>query len=178
MNEAEKFKRKTIKIIEIDEVKFTIRKLNPHDSHLMGKNIPKREYEKIDGKFKLDDKGEKTPIPFTRDQLEEMGDKDQRISLTRAVLNPKIVEKEYGQEKDDEIPYDLVDDDTATKLSNAIVKFSLSMFEDEEVGVKPFPEKPDGKNIDDDSPELKDTPLNVGGSLRARIGTTVKDSSG
>lgn len=163
MNEAEKYKRKTIKTIEIDGIQFKIRKLNPIDSSMMAFDLPSIEYKKVDGEFELDKKGEKIPLPFDRKILQEVGLKETRIMLTRAVLEPRIVDKPIGKEESDEVPYDLIDVETSTKLGDIIAKFSYSVFEDEEVGVIPFLEETSGKDVNDDSIEHENTPLDIGG---------------
>jgi len=167
MNEAEKFKRKSTKTLDINGIPFTIRKLNPHDSFLMSLNYPLREFQKDkDGEFVLDENKEKKLVPYTMEQLREIGQKEQRMMLLRVVLNPKIVDKPYGEEGEDEVPFELVDARTAEILSEEILSFSYEVWEDSSVNL--FREESDREDADEHSTEHEDSTVDASRTLRPR----------
>ena len=158
MNQAEKYLQKNIKTVEINGVDFLIRKYNPEDVFIMGQHLALTR-DRAKERLKTEDKDCKDcpdePLKFTMTEIQELGELDLKVVLTRCVLNPKIVMKEFGKQNKNEIPYDIVDSNTANKLFKEVESYSLEVFEG--VSFDSFPDERAGGDSNEDGTDLEHT---------------------
>jgi len=179
MNEAEKFLNKNIRTISIDGVSFKFRRMNPKEIYMMNRNLneirKKQQEDKKEGDS--EDSEERTEgLRLTVVEMQQLADADTRVALTRCVLDPKIVLKSYGEQDDNEIPFDFVDNQTATALFDAIQKFSMEVFDG--VSLSSFPDEQSGVSVDGDEFILKHPSESVGGQLRSEDEQILEDEIG
>jgi hypothetical protein len=185
MNMAEKYLQENMKTVEINGIEFLIRKFNSKDVFEMGQHLAKiRKMAEIRTKAeKLKDKKDEDcddcpeePLKFTIEEIQKLGELDLRVALLNCVMRPKIVEKEFGKQKNDEIPYEILDSNTANKLFKEIENFSVEVFEG--VSFDSFPEEQDGNESDEDVTVLKPTPKSVSGLLSPEDESSLEDEIG
>lgn len=179
---AEKYLQKSIKTVEVNGIDFLVRKYNPEDVFIMGQNLvmmrdkaKKRiELEKKDCEDCPED--EDKPLQFTIEEIQELGELDLRVVLLSCVITPNIVMTEFGKQKKDEIPFSVLDSNTANKLFKEIENYSLEVFEG--VSFDSFHDESDGGRSDEDIPVLQATPEPVSGLISAEDESILEDEIG
>ena len=116
------------------------------------------------------------PLKFTMSEIQDIGEFDRQLVFTRCVLDPKIVMKKYGEQGEDEVPYEFVDADTGHKLFQEIQNYSLEVFEG--VDFDSFPVEQDGQDTNEDGSVLQHTSEPVSGLLSPEDESSVKDEIG
>lgn len=179
MNVAEKFIIQNTKTITIGEVPFLIRKANPEETYLLSKNledirkISKSRAEKEE-KEDCDDCSER--LKLTSAELRQLTELDTKVILTRCVLSPKIVDVPFGQQKDNEIPMELIDNRTASTIFNEVQGFTLEVFEG--VSLDSFPDEQTGEDVDRDKPSSERPSEPAGGFISTEDESSLKSEIG
>ena len=182
MNMAEKYIKENVKTITINGIEFLVRKYNPEDVFIMGQHLvrirdraKKRIAEDEPKEEDCEDCPDK-PLRFTSEEIQELGELDLRVVLTRCVLDPRIVMKSYGTQKENEIPFEVLDSNTANKLFKEIEDYSLEVFEGVSFGN--FPDQRDGNESNEDSTVLQDSSEPASGFLSPEDESILEDEIG
>jgi hypothetical protein len=176
MNMAEKYLQENIKTMEINGIEFVIRKYNPKDILIMGRHL---QQTRAEAKKRLKEENKDCedcpdePITFTLEEIQKLGELDLHVTLTSCVISPKIVVKKYGTQNKDEIPYDILDSNTANKLFVGIEEYSLEVFEGVSFGS--FPDEQTGGDSNENIDLLKHTSKSASGQLSTEDESLLED---